>query len=174
MKDTFNIYIDVALRKSGVLITKGKQPIEHFLIKYDKEFNVENFEAIVAHKKFIKKTFQKIKEKYKKFDKAFLEADVLGYRKGGFKNKELMTIVRMNYSFSLSEVLVKPKNIHFITASVWKRKLLGNAALKKAEYKERLVKLIEKELHIEISDIKSMDILDAYGIFLYFFKSNVV
>lgn len=174
MKDTYNIYIDVALRKSGILITKNKQPIEHFLIKYDREFNVENFEDIVAHKKFIKKTLQKIKEKYKKFDKAFLEADVLGYRKGGFKNKELMTIVRMNYSFSLSETLVKPKNIYFITASVWKRKLLGNASLKKTEYKEKLIKLIEKELNMETNNITSMDILDAYGIFLYFLKSNIV
>lgn len=99
MKDTYNIYIDVALRKSGILITKNKRPIEHFVLKYDNEFNIEVFEDIFKHKKFIKDVLKKIKEKYGKFDKAFLEADVLGFRKGGFKNKELMTIVRMNYSF---------------------------------------------------------------------------
>ncbi|BAK53727.1 hypothetical protein TMA_039 [Thermus phage TMA] len=174
MKDTYNIYIDVALRKSGILITKNKRPIEHFVLKYDNEFNIEAFEDIFKHKKFIKNVLKKIKEKYGKFDKAFLEADVLGFRKGGFKNKELMTIVRMNYSFSLSEILVKPENIYFITASVWKRKLFGNASLKKNEYKEKLIKLIESELKTKIDQSTNMDILDAYGIFLYFLKSHIV
>lgn len=167
MKKNYDIYIDVALRKTGVLITENDFPIEHFVIKYEKTFSIENFNDIYLHKKFLKETFLQLKDKYGKFHTAVLEADVFGFRKGGFKNKELMTIVRMNYSFSLSETLVNPKNIRFITASIWKRKLFGNSSLKKSEYKSRLIKMLEDELRIDINFVKSMDILDAYGIFLY-------
>lgn len=167
------LFIDTALRKSGVVICDDNfHPVESFLIKYKDSFDSLDFSSIVKHKKFIDNVFKSLGQKYqgKKFNLVVLEADVFGNRRGGYRTKEILTTVKLNFAFSIKENLkVKEKNINFITANEWKKYLFGNSSLRKVEYKEKLKDILQDKLSLDVGNIKNQDILDAFGLMAFFY-----
>jgi hypothetical protein len=171
----FSLFLDVALRNTGLALIEDLNIINLDIIKYKNSFDGIDFVSIDGHRKFLVKNFKELKENYKikKLDRIFLEADVFGFRKGGFKIKELMTIVRINYAFSLQQVFnLNAKYIKFIPAHIWKKELFGSSNIKKPLYKDFVISKVEEITCSTLNKKISHDIVDSLGIFLYDYKMS--
>jgi len=169
----YRFFIDAALRKSGVVIFNENTIVDLLVFKYKPEFSGLDFFTIDKHKSFLIEEFSKLRDKYKikRVDLAYIEADVFGFRKGGFKNKEIMTIIRLNYAFALQKVFsINSKSIKFIPANIWKRALLGNSHLQKSKYRTFVLEKIQEITKSRVDRNISHDIVDALAIFLYYHK----
>lgn len=167
------VFVDIALRNSGIFISY-KNSYKFFVVKYKENFDQTNFLDIKNHKAFWKKLWKTLKSEYKT-DKVFavFESDTFGMRKGGFKTKELLTIVRLNASFSLSEVFTKSE-IKFVSSNQWKTKLFKNGGLKKRDYKGKIIEMMKEEAGVQINEKIRHDIIDAMGLFLWAKKENLL
>jgi len=167
------IFVDIALRNSGVFISY-ENSYNFFVVKYKENFDQTNFLDIKNHKIFWKRTWKTLKNEYKT-NKVFavFESDIFGMRKGGFKIKELLTIVRLNASFSLSEIFAKSE-IKFVSSNQWKTKLFKNGGLKKENYKNKIIEMMREEIGLQINEKIRHDIIDAMGLFLWAKKENLL
>ncbi|MEM0332876.1 MAG: hypothetical protein QXX30_00235 [Candidatus Aenigmatarchaeota archaeon] len=167
------VFVDIALRNSGIFISH-QDSYKFFVVKYKEKFDQTNFLDIKYHKAFWKKLWKTLKSEYKT-DKvlAVFESDTFGMRKGGFKTKELLTIVRLNASFSLSEVFTKSE-IKFVSSNQWKTKLFKNGGLKKRDYKDKIIEMMKEEAGLQINEKIRHDIIDAMGLFLWAKKENLL
>ena len=169
--NSVEIFIDVALRKTGVLITDNFVPVEHFLVSFKDKLSLDTFEDIEAHYFYVSELLRDIKRNYSSINFSVLESDTFGARRGGYKTKEIMTIARMNWSHALNKITkIKPKNIIYVPSGTWKKSLLGNSSLKKDEYRRKILTIANELWGVNLSEIKNHDILDAYAIAAYWVK----
>lgn len=169
----YRLFVDAALRRSGVALLNDDTVVDIRVIKYKFEFDSLDFCSIDKHRAFLVEEFKNLRDKYnvKRLDFSYIEADVFGFRKGGFKSKEVMTVARLNYAFAIQRVFnISSKNIKFIPANIWKKYLLGNSHLKKEKYRTFVLDKVQEITKSRVDKNISHDIIDALAIFLYYQK----
>jgi hypothetical protein len=161
------IAFDVSLRNTGFFGKNVNGDIVYGVLKYKNYFSLEDFSTINNHLDFLRNYF---KERENDFlaSTYVIEADTFGMRKGGFKTKELLTIVRINLSYALKEYNPSAK-IVYVRNFEWKKKLGLGIGGKETYINVGRNKLIE-EFGKEMEDIKNHNIIDAGLIFLSFDK----
>jgi hypothetical protein len=158
------IAFDVSLRNTGFFGINKNNNLVYGVIKYKNRFSLENFNDIKDHLDFLKEYFKNSEKDFFMADKYVIEADTFGRRKGGFKTKELLTIVRINFSYALK--YYNPKaNIVYMRNFQWKKNLGLRMGGKETYIDIGKAKLIEK-FGREIESIKDHNIIDAGLIFL--------
>lgn len=145
-----HFYIDLALRDSGYAIFEDKQLINYGSIKYKEKFDIESYEDLISHYKFLKVELKKIFLEYN-IETVVTEADTFGVRKGGYKIKELLTLVRANFIHAVYSI-DKSVEVKFIRAYEWKNKLLGNSKVQKSMYKDLSNKIISEQYSKNVSN----------------------
>ncbi len=162
------IAFDVSLRNTGFFGRNINGNIVYGVLKYKDNFFLEDFNTIKKHLDFLKTYFKERKDDFLA-NTYVIEADTFGMRKGGFKTKELLTIVRINLSYALKEYNPNAE-IVYVRNFEWKKKL-GLGIRGKETYvnvgKNKLIEMFGKELE----DIKNHNIIDAGLMFLSFDKS---
>jgi hypothetical protein len=163
------IAFDVSLRNTGFFGRNIKGDIVYGILKYKNEFSLENFNTIKNHLDFLIDYFEKNKD-YFLASTYLIEADTFGMRKGGFKTKELLTIVRINLSYALKDYNPNSE-IVYVRNFEWKRKLgLGTGG--KETYMDIGRKKLVEEFGEEVEDIKNHNIIDAGLMFLSHDKNS--
>lgn len=171
---TLIISVDPALRNTGIF-TYGGSILLFELIKYKEPFSLEDFSSINNHRKFWYNFWDQFLKKI--FSSNFssviflAEADTFGVRRGGYKVKELMTLVRYNITFSFFDISVKHfsfvPEIKFVPASRWKKDLFGSPSLKKKEYREKIYQIANiYNINVKTKLLRH-DVLDAIAIALW-------
>lgn len=145
-----HFYIDLALRDSGYAVFENKQLINYGNIKYKEKFDIESYKDLISHYKFLKVELKKIFLEYN-IKTVVTEADTFGVRKGGYKIKELLTLVRANFIHAVYSI-DKSIEVKFIRAYEWKNKLLGSSKLEKSEYKDLSNNIITEKYSKHISN----------------------
>jgi hypothetical protein len=157
------IAFDVSLRNTGFFGRNVDGNLVYGVLKYKNDFSLEDFNTIKSHLDFLKEYFKEAKDDFMA-DKYVIEADTFGMRKGGFKTKELLTIVRINLSYALKEYNPNAE-IVYIRNFEWKKKLgLGTGG--KETYVDIGRNKLIKEFGKEIEYIKNHNIIDAGLMFL--------
>jgi len=145
-----HFYIDLALRDSGYAIFENKQLINFGSIKYKEKFDIENYENLISHYKFLRVELEKVFLGYN-IKKVVTEADTFGVRKGGYKTKELLTLVRANFIHAIYSI-DKSIEVRFIRAYEWKNKLLGSSKLEKSDYEDLSKNIIAERYSKHVSN----------------------
>jgi hypothetical protein len=161
------IAFDVSLRNTGFFGKNVNGDIVYGILKYKNDFSLEDFNTIKNHLDFLKTYFKRHQDDFLA-DTYVIEADTFGMRKGGFKTKELLTIVRINLSYALKEHNPNAEII-YVRNFEWKKKLGLGTGGKETYINVGRNKLIE-EFGKEMEDIKNHNIIDAGLIFLSFDK----
>jgi len=159
------IAFDVSLRNTGFFGKNVSGDIVYGVLRYKDYFSLEDFNTIKNHLDFLKTYFKERKNEFlaKRY---VIEADTFGMRKGGFKTKELLTIVRINLSYALKEYNSSAE-IMYVRNFEWKKKLGLGTGGKDTYLDFGRNKLIEK-FGKEVEDIKNHNIIDAGLMFLSF------
>jgi len=162
------IAFDVSLRNTGFFGKNLNGDIVYGVLKYKDYFSLEDFNVIKNHLNFLKTYFNERKDDFLA-NKYVIEADTFGMRRGGFKTKELLTIVRINLSYALKDYNPSAE-IVYVRNFEWKKKLGLGTGGKETYIDVGKQKLVE-EFGKEIEDIKNHNIIDAGLIFLSFDRS---
>jgi len=157
------IAFDVSLRNTGFFGKNVNGDIVYGILKYKNDFSLEDFNTIKNHLDFLKTYFKERKNDFLA-STYVIEADTFGVRRGGFKTKELLTVVRINFSYALKEYNPNAK-IVYVRNFEWKKKLGLGMGGKETYIDAGRNKLVEK-FGEEIKDIKNHNIIDAGLIFL--------
>jgi len=158
------IAFDVSLRNTGFFGRNIDGDIVYGVLKYKKDFSLEDFITIKNHLDFLKEYFKNTKDNFFMANKYVIEADTFGMRKGGFKTKELLTIVRINLSYALKDYNPNAE-IVFMRNFEWKKKLGLGTGGKKTYIDTGRKKLIE-EFGKVVENITNHNVIDAGLIFL--------
>jgi hypothetical protein len=153
----------VSLRNTGFFGKNANGNIVYGILRYKDSFSLEDFNTIKNHLDFLK-TYFKERKNYFLANTYVIEADTFGMRKGGFKTKELLTIVRINLSYALKEFNPNAQ-IVYVRNFEWKKKLglgMGGKETYIDAGREKLIKKFGKD----VEDIKNHNIIDAGLIFL--------
>lgn len=163
------LFVDLALRDTGIAIFDDKNLVFYQSLKYKNEFDLSNYLDIIKHYEYIRAEIKSIINNYK-IKEVVIEADNFGIRKGGYKTKELLTLVRANLIHAIYNN-DKSIKITFIRAYEWKNTLLGTSSKKKDEYKEFAQELINKNFG---QSIRNHNIIDAIliGFYIQHIKSS--
>ncbi len=157
------IAFDVSLRNTGFFGRNINGNIVYGVLKYKDDFFLEDFNTIKKHLDYLKTYFKEHKDDFLA-NTYVIEADTFGMRKGGFKTKELLTIVRINLSYVLKEYNPSAE-IVYVRNFEWKKKLGLGARGKETYIDAGKNKLIEK-FGKEVEGIKNHNIIDAGLMFL--------
>lgn len=164
------IAFDVSLRNTGFFGRNIKGNIVYGVLKYKNEFSLENFNTIKNHLDFLKEYFKNAEDRFFMSKRYLIEADTFGMRKGGFKTKELLTIVRINLSYALEDYNPNAEII-YVRNFEWKKKLgLGTGG--KETYIDIGRKKLVEEFGKEMEDIKNHNIIDAGLMFLSYNRNS--
>ncbi len=157
------IAFDASLRNTGFFGRNINGNIVYGVLKYKNDFFLEDFNTIKSHLDFLKIYFKERRDDF--FANTYvIEADTFGMRKGGFKTKELLTIVRINLSYALKEFNPNAE-IVYVRNFEWKKKLGLGTGGKETYIDFGRKKLIEK-FGKELEDLKNHNIIDAGLMFL--------
>jgi len=157
------IAFDVSLRNTGFFGRNIEGNIVYGVLKYKNDFSLENFSTIKRHLDFLRTYFKDNKDVFLA-NRYVIEADTFGMRRGGFKTKELLTIVRINLSYALKEYNPNAE-IVYVRNFEWKKKLGLGTGGKETYINIGRNKLVE-EFGNEVEDIKNHNIIDAGLMFL--------
>jgi len=163
------IAFDVSLRNTGFFGRNMSGDIVYGILKYKNNFSLENFNTIKNHLDFLKTYFEE-RQNYFLANTYVIEADTFGMRRGGFKTKELLTIVRINLSYALKEYNPNAE-IVYVRNFEWKKKL-GLKMGGKETYIDIGRNKLTEEFGEKVKDIRNHNIIDAGLIFLSFVGSS--